>query len=124
MGRPRKTVLAAPEPAPIAKPERTNELAGVIKQSMLDTFERIGGVTGMVRWARKNPGAFYKLFAHLAPQLDRHSKGSGVVVQVAQYGGKDGPGGAPTEQQMSLIDIRPVDAPPPESEDPNSPPAA
>jgi hypothetical protein len=111
--------LSPPQPAPAVEPARTNELSGIIKQSMLETFEQIGGVRGMKIWARKNRGAFYKLFAQLAPQLDRHSKGSGLVVQVAQYGANNGPAGAPPEQQLSLIDIRPVDAPPPESEDPD-----
>lgn len=119
MGRGKASKLTPPETAPVVAPERTNELSGIIKQSMLETFEQIGGVNGMKIWARKNRGAFYKLFAHLAPQLDRHSKGSGLVVQVAQYGANNGPAGSPPEQQLSLIDIRPVDAPPPESEDPD-----
>ena len=111
MGRGKGSKITPRETAPAVVPERTAELSGIIKQSMLETFEQIGGVKGMKIWARKNRGAFYKLFAQLAPQLDRHAKGSGVVVQVAQFGTKGVPNTPPTEQQLSLIDITAVDGP-------------
>jgi hypothetical protein len=38
-------------------------LRGAFKQA----FEDLGGVEGLVRWASKNPGEFYKLVARLLP---------------------------------------------------------
>lgn len=90
----RKFSLAAPpELAPEAD-ARGAELAPIVTTAYLQAFERLGGVTGLVRWGRKNPSAFYRTLASLGPALGRHAKGHGLVVQVAQF----------REQQGRVID--------------------
>lgn len=81
------SVVTAPETAPDAD-ERAGEIAPIITTSFLDAFEKLGGVTGLVRFGRKNPSAFYRLLAAMAPALGRHAKGHGLVVQVASFGAK------------------------------------
>lgn len=82
----RKFALATPpELAPEVDP-RGGELAPIVTTAYLQAFERLGGVTGLVRWGRKNPSAFYRTLASLAPALGRLAgKGHGLVVQVAQF---------------------------------------
>jgi hypothetical protein len=105
----RKFSLAvAPESAPAAE-ARGAELGPIITTSYLKAFERLGGVTGLVRWGRKNPSAFYRTFASLGPALGRLSKGHGLVVQVAQFGEKQ-------QQQGKVLDgtaIQAADGPDP-----------
>lgn len=35
---------------------------------MAQAFERLGGVTGLVTWGKKNPDEFYKLWGRLVPK--------------------------------------------------------
>lgn len=36
-------------------------------------FEQLGGVDALMSWARVNPTEFYKLYARLIPEQQRHS---------------------------------------------------
>lgn len=38
------------------------------RESLAQAFERLGGVTGLVTWGRKNPDEFYKLWGRLVPK--------------------------------------------------------
>lgn len=64
----------APEPKLPSKGGRkpgTQLRAGVqAKEAMLSAFERLGGVAGLVRWGKKNPTEFYRLWARLIPRED------------------------------------------------------
>lgn len=84
------SVATAPEEAPDAD-ERAGEIAPIVTTSFLEAFEKLGGVTGLVRFGRKNPSAFYRMLAAMAPALGRHAKGHGLVVQVASFGEKPAP---------------------------------
>lgn len=79
------SIATAPELAPDVDP-RAADMSSIVTTSYLEAFERLGGVTGLVRWGRKNPSGFYRTLAALAPALNRLGKGAGVVVQVAQFG--------------------------------------
>lgn len=45
-----------------------NRITSVIKEAVLDTFEKLGGVEHMTKWAEKNPTDFYRIAAKLIPQ--------------------------------------------------------
>jgi hypothetical protein len=45
-----------------------NRFTSAIKDAVLETFEKLGGVTHMTTWARKNPTDFYRIAAKLIPQ--------------------------------------------------------
>ena len=40
------------------------------KQSLLLAFEKMGGVDGLVKWGKKNPTEFYRIWARLVPKED------------------------------------------------------
>lgn len=99
-GRRKHPLVTPPEAAPEPDDYRAENLAPIIKTSFLEAFEELGGVAGLVKWGRHNPSAFYKTLATLAPALDRHAKGAGLVVQVAAFG--DLPPTAPRSQNVTL----------------------
>lgn len=37
------------------------------KQAFAEAFDEMGGVANLVRWAKKNPETFYKLYSKLIP---------------------------------------------------------
>lgn len=45
-----------------------NRFTSAIKDAVLETFEKLGGVKHMVKWAEKNQTDFYKIAAKLIPQ--------------------------------------------------------
>lgn len=44
-----------------------NKATAEVKQSLLDAFEKLGGVDGLVRWGIDNPTEFYKLWVKVMP---------------------------------------------------------
>jgi hypothetical protein len=51
-----------------------------VVDSILDTFELIGGTSRMALWANENLGDFYKIHAKLAPrQIEQETKHEGGV---------------------------------------------
>lgn len=46
---------------------RPNRIGWVVKQNVLEVFELLGGVDGMVKWAKRNKTEFYRLYARLIP---------------------------------------------------------
>jgi hypothetical protein len=63
---------------PGKRPEKTGVTA---KEQLAEAFARMGGVAGMVRWAKKNPTEFYRLWARLVPKEEN--------VNVSQLGVED-----------------------------------
>jgi hypothetical protein len=48
----------------------TNKIPRVAKENIIKAFEDLGGVEGMVNWAKadpKNQGEFYKIYGRLLP---------------------------------------------------------
>lgn len=67
-GRPRGT----PKPPGSGRTKGTpNRVTQAAKEVLSATFEGIGGVDAMVEWARKEPTAFYRLWARLIPLESR-----------------------------------------------------
>lgn len=52
---------------PGKRPERTGVAA---KESLAEAFVRMGGIAGLVKWGKKNPTEFYRLWARLIPKED------------------------------------------------------
>jgi hypothetical protein len=51
-----------------------------VVDSVLDTFELLGGTSRMTLWANENLGDFYKIYAKLAPrQIEQEVKHDGGV---------------------------------------------
>lgn len=45
-----------------------NKYTSTIKDAVLETFEKLGGVKYMTTWAKKNPTDFYRIASKLIPQ--------------------------------------------------------
>lgn len=71
--------LARGEDAPPPKLRRVGapkgpQRAGVAaKESLLSAFEKMGGVAGLVKWGKKNPTEFYRIWARLLPKDEAES---------------------------------------------------
>lgn len=79
-----------------------NKVSLSLKQAVLETFGRLGGVAHMVAWAKKNPSEFYRMAARLVPP--------GVPVHIE---GLDGPlvaQGAAVVKAMAAGTITPEQA--------------
>lgn len=46
---------------------RPNRIGWVVKQNVIEVFELLGGIEGMVEWAKCNKTEFYRLYARLIP---------------------------------------------------------
>lgn len=45
-----------------------NKLTASIKGAISEAFTQLGGVPSLVRWAKEDQAAFYKLWGNLAPK--------------------------------------------------------
>lgn len=73
---------AAPAPKLRHRPgKRTEETTITAKQKLANVFDTLGGEAAMVRWAKKNPTEFYRLWARLIPKEEN--------INVSQLGVED-----------------------------------
>lgn len=61
-----------PQPANLAgfggrKPGQVNRTTRAVKQALVEAFDKLGGVSSLVKWAKEEPTEFYKLWAKLLP---------------------------------------------------------
>lgn len=51
------------------------------KDSLHRVFHKLGGVNGMLDWAKKNPSEFYRLYARLVPtEIEGNFTGNVTVI--------------------------------------------
>ncbi len=79
-----------------------NKISLSLKQAILETFLRLGGVSHMAEWAKKHPGEFYRLAARLVPP--------GAPVRIAGLEGALASQGAAVMNAMSAETITPEQA--------------
>ena len=63
----------------------TNKIPRVAKENIIQAFEELGGVDGLVNWAKtdpKNQGDFYKIYGRLLPIENNISGGEGEPVKM------------------------------------------
>ena len=60
-----------------------NKTTATAKEAFALAFKNIGGVEALARWARKNPGPFYKLYARLIPIEQQISGNDGGTLRFA-----------------------------------------
>ena len=68
----------------------TNRIPRVAKENIIQVFDQLGGVDGMVAWATKddkNKGEFYKIYARLLPIESNISgiDGDAIDINVIEY---------------------------------------
>lgn len=44
-----------------------NRTTAAVKAALTEAFEKLGAVEGLVQWARREPGEFFKLWAKMLP---------------------------------------------------------
>jgi hypothetical protein len=66
------------------KPGVPNKLSGMAKENIAAVFTRIGGTAAMARWAKKNEGAFYGLYAKLLPHEVTGADGADLFAKVVR----------------------------------------
>ena len=49
------------------KPGGENKISKSVKAALVEAFEKMGGVPSLVRWGKRNPGHFYRLWLRLLP---------------------------------------------------------
>ncbi len=60
-----------------------NILQADVKQAFWNAFEEMGGIEGLVAWAKKNPNSFYPLVAKMMPtKIEGANSHAGVVVNI------------------------------------------
>jgi len=80
----------------------TNKVSLSLKQAVLETFEKLGGVQHMATWAKENPSEFYRIAARLVPP--------GVPVQVEGLQGSLATQGGAVVKAMAAGTITPEQA--------------
>ena len=71
----------------------TNKVSRAAKDNFVQAFEELGGVDGMVTWAKKDPDnlkVFYGLYARLIP-VDMTSGGKSFTAPIIMVPPDDGP---------------------------------
>lgn len=61
-----------------------NKFSGNVKDAIWETFNRLGGVEDMLRWAGENRTEFYKIMARLIPVEHTGEGGGAVVVEIVK----------------------------------------
>lgn len=61
-----------------------NKATASVKQAIIDAFEKRGGVTSLVKWAKDNETEFYKLWGRLAPTEVSADVRGGLVIRVVR----------------------------------------
>jgi hypothetical protein len=89
-------------------------LRGAFEQA----FNELGGVEGLVRWASKNPGEFYKLVARLLPTEVKADVTAAAVVRDRERWRRifeefcaQALGPQPVEAQAMLVEAEKLDEP-------------
>lgn len=59
-----------------------NKITTEAKKAFAEAFEELGGVDALVRWARKNPETFYKLYSKLIPVTIGGTDPSGAITVI------------------------------------------
>jgi len=49
------------------RPGVPNKITASVKEALVEAFERMGGVPSLVKWGKKHPGEFYRLWLRLLP---------------------------------------------------------
>jgi UV DNA damage repair endonuclease len=57
-----------------------NKITTTVKDNVIATFERLGGVDGLVEWAEENRTEFYRLYSKLLP-IETQVTGAITIVQ-------------------------------------------
>ena len=52
-----------------------NKLTASVKAALVAAFDQLGGVDSLVKWGKKNPGAFYPLWAKMLPTEIKNADG-------------------------------------------------
>ena len=63
----------------------TNKIPRVAKENIIQAFEELGGVEGLVNWAKtdpKNQGDFYKIYGRLLPIENNISGADGEDIKM------------------------------------------
>jgi hypothetical protein len=63
----------------------TNKIPRVAKENIIRAFEDLGGIEGLVNWAKldaKNQGEFYKIYGRLLPIENNISGADGEPLQM------------------------------------------
>ena len=72
-----------------------------LRDEMLEAFEQLGGVDGLVKWARSDPdrqGMFYQMIARMLPKPIEVSGDSELIVRIVKQG--DPPSELPSEPTL------------------------
>lgn len=71
---------------PAGKPKGTpNKLSASAKENIALVFERMGGVEGMLKWAKTNRTEFYKIYPRLLPLEVSGADGAGITVVIQKF---------------------------------------
>jgi hypothetical protein len=70
------------KPGPGRKKGVPNKLTQSAKQAFQHAFDTLGGAQGLARWARSEPGDFYRLYARLIPVEQRLTDGNGEQLSI------------------------------------------
>lgn len=62
------------------KPGIPNKTTTACKEALTAAFDGIGGVDALQRWAKENPGEFYKLWGRMLP-IDANVKHAAVSLE-------------------------------------------
>lgn len=63
-----------------------NKFTGQAKEAFQLAFKDVGGIAALCRWAKRNPDAFYKLYAKLIPVEVRGGGLDGAIQIVISTG--------------------------------------
>ena len=79
---------AAAGPGPGRPKGCPNKMTVEVKKALEETFTKMGGIPAMVRWGKKNPDDFYKLWIKLLPK-DINVTGTVTLEQLVAASLKD-----------------------------------
>ena len=61
-----------------------NKSTAAVKAALVDAFDQLGGVGSLVKWGKKNPTEFYKLWSKLLPTEIKNADGEKLRIEVVE----------------------------------------
>jgi len=67
-----------------------NKISATVKDNVIQVFEQLGSVKGMVNWAKKNQTEFYRIYAKMLPVEVANAEGKALKLTFERVVGERG----------------------------------
>lgn len=72
-----------------AKNKRPLAITYAVKEALVESFARLGGIDALVEWGKANQGDYYKIWARMLPTEIKTPDGESLLLKIIDLRGDD-----------------------------------